>query len=158
VTEDRKGNVWFDDNSYLLSRYSLLDGGGDYKNFGGWTYHRQIWRDAYNLQTTFSTWPGLKKDPLGEFSAGDLWDKEPLDRGMRMILGSDWAEGAELADPYVEMDYKRAIYRRQLHPQSLLYHRAIFTGDQALFHDLTIYAPGLNTSTADIQAVLQAEA
>src|ERR1700730_18667972 len=45
-----------------------------------------------------------------------------------------------------------------MRPQSLLYHRPIFTGDQALFSDLTIYAPGLNTTAADIQAVLQAEA
>src|SRR5262249_35016278 len=74
------------------------------------------------------------------------------------ILGSDWAEGAYLDNPYVEMDYKRAIYGGRAHPQSLLYHRPIFTGDQALFHDLTIYAPGLNTFAADIQAVLQAEA
>src|SRR5207302_7735544 len=40
----------------------------------------------------------------------------------------------------------------------LLYHRPSFSGEYRLLHDLTQYAPGLNTSFADIQAVLDAEA
>jgi hypothetical protein len=38
------------------------------------------------------------------------------------------------------------------------YHRLTFAGDPRLFSDLAAYAPGLNTSPADIQAVLEAEA
>jgi predicted Zn-dependent protease len=41
---------------------------------------------------------------------------------------------------------------------SLLYHRPTFTVDDRLFYDLVTYAPGLNTSAADILAVLEAEA
>src|SRR5205085_1314188 len=39
-----------------------------------------------------------------------------------------------------------------------LYARPSFTGDERLFSDLASYAPGMNTSAADIRAVLEAEA
>jgi Tfp pilus assembly protein PilF len=41
---------------------------------------------------------------------------------------------------------------------SLLYQRPSYSGDDHLFFDLVSYAPGLNTSTADIRAVIEAEA
>ncbi len=41
---------------------------------------------------------------------------------------------------------------------SLLYQPPTYTGDARLFSDLVSYAPGLNTSDADIQSVLDAEA
>jgi ferric-dicitrate binding protein FerR (iron transport regulator) len=40
---------------------------------------------------------------------------------------------------------------------SLLYDRPGFTADPRLFGDLLLYAPGMNTSLADIDAVLEAE-
>jgi tetratricopeptide (TPR) repeat protein len=43
-------------------------------------------------------------------------------------------------------------------PGSLLYERPAYTGDDRLFTDLLAYAPGMNTSRADILAVLEAEA
>ena len=42
-------------------------------------------------------------------------------------------------------------------PISLLYKRPTLNLDQRLFSDLTLYAPALNTSDADIQTVLEAE-
>jgi ferric-dicitrate binding protein FerR (iron transport regulator) len=42
--------------------------------------------------------------------------------------------------------------------RSLLYERPSFTGDNRIFGDLASYAPGLNSTMADIQAVLEAEA
>jgi predicted Zn-dependent protease len=39
-----------------------------------------------------------------------------------------------------------------------VYRRPSFSGDERLFTDLVAYAPGMNTSGADIQAVLEAEA
>jgi len=42
--------------------------------------------------------------------------------------------------------------------QPQLYSRPSFTGDQRVFTDLVSYAPGMNTSAADIRAVLEAEA
>ena len=39
-----------------------------------------------------------------------------------------------------------------------LYSRPSFSGDQRVFTDLVSYAPGMNTSIADIRAVLEAEA
>jgi hypothetical protein len=41
---------------------------------------------------------------------------------------------------------------------SLLYQRPGYSGDDRLFYDLLSYAPGLNTSPADLRAVLEAEA
>jgi ferric-dicitrate binding protein FerR (iron transport regulator) len=41
--------------------------------------------------------------------------------------------------------------------RSLVYERPMFTGDQRFFTDLTLYAPGLSTTTTDIQGTLEAE-
>jgi ferric-dicitrate binding protein FerR (iron transport regulator)/tetratricopeptide (TPR) repeat protein len=41
---------------------------------------------------------------------------------------------------------------------SVEYRRPYFSGDERVFSDLVAYAPGMNTSQADIQAVLEAEA
>src|SRR5207253_504982 len=43
-------------------------------------------------------------------------------------------------------------------PAILLYQKPAFSGDERLFFDLTAYAPGLVVSSADVQAVLDAEA
>jgi tetratricopeptide (TPR) repeat protein len=43
-------------------------------------------------------------------------------------------------------------------PRSMLYQRPAFSGDWRLFGDLACYAPGMNTSLADIRAVVEAEA
>src|SRR5262249_51794147 len=42
--------------------------------------------------------------------------------------------------------------------RSMFYERPSFTGDLRIFGDLASYSPGLNTSDADILAVLDAEA
>jgi ferric-dicitrate binding protein FerR (iron transport regulator) len=41
---------------------------------------------------------------------------------------------------------------------SLLHERPSFTGDERIYTDLVVYAPGMNTSRADILAVVEAEA
>jgi hypothetical protein len=41
---------------------------------------------------------------------------------------------------------------------ALTYQRRTYSGDDRLFYDLFSYAPGLNSSTADLRAVLEAEA
>ena len=43
-------------------------------------------------------------------------------------------------------------------PATLLLKRPTFTGDSRVFRDLVAYAPAMNTTAADIQAVLEAEA
>src|SRR5262249_38906919 len=40
----------------------------------------------------------------------------------------------------------------------LRYRRPTFSGDPRVFHDLISYAPGMNTLSADVQAVVDAEA
>jgi hypothetical protein len=42
--------------------------------------------------------------------------------------------------------------------RSLLYRRPTYSGQDRLFYDLVAYCPGLNTTEADIRAVLEAEA
>jgi ferric-dicitrate binding protein FerR (iron transport regulator) len=52
-------------------------------------------------------------------------------------------------------------YRRHIEQgwtPTLLYQAPSYTGDARLFSDLVSYAPGLNTTEADIQTVLEAEA
>jgi hypothetical protein len=138
------------------------------------TMHWQIgneWTKAIQSQGRFRLWPELgnmdRKSSLDHFV--EIWGHLPaksselgwiaalrqrqVPPSKEFILGSDWDE-----TEFAERDFKRTIYRRQSHPQSLLYHRPTFTGDVNLFSDLTIYAPGLNTTTADIQTVLEAEA
>jgi Tfp pilus assembly protein PilF len=44
------------------------------------------------------------------------------------------------------------------YPTGSLYQRPIFSGEDRPFYDLVAYAPGMNTSSADILAVLEAEA
>jgi hypothetical protein len=114
--------------------------------------------------------PGAAETSLRIYPVGDLvlpvrdqfgWmmdfqEREgKLRKPRQFFLGADWGEAASL-----DMAYKRARSGawRYANPQWLVYHRPNFTGDRALFDDLTIYAPGLNTMAADIQAVLQAEA
>ncbi len=41
---------------------------------------------------------------------------------------------------------------------SLLYQKPSFSGDERVFFDLVAYCPGMNTSGADIQAIVEAEA
>jgi tetratricopeptide (TPR) repeat protein len=43
-------------------------------------------------------------------------------------------------------------------PGSLVYRRPDYTGNDRLFSDLLAYAPGMNTSLADLRAVVEAEA
>jgi tetratricopeptide (TPR) repeat protein len=42
--------------------------------------------------------------------------------------------------------------------QGLLYQGPVYSGDQRIFTDMLNYAPGLNSSSADIKAVIEAEA
>jgi ferric-dicitrate binding protein FerR (iron transport regulator) len=68
-------------------------------------------------------------------------------------------EGGRLVN---EARKKRVMYTlatgRTSEGRSLLYSPPMFTDDARLFSDLIAYAPGLDTSEADVQAVLDAEA
>jgi ferric-dicitrate binding protein FerR (iron transport regulator) len=59
---------------------------------------------------------------------------------------------------FFERFAKRPLEGGQIAPDLLLYQRPSFTGDPRFFSDLTLYAPGLQTSGADIDAVLETEA
>src|SRR5262249_23751571 len=51
-----------------------------------------------------------------------------------------------------------ALQRRMQYAPPMLYDRLIYPGNAQLFYDLPSHARGLNTSRADIEAVLEAEA
>jgi ferric-dicitrate binding protein FerR (iron transport regulator)/tetratricopeptide (TPR) repeat protein len=113
-------------------------------------------------------------------SVDGLWEGRPSRRGEPQVLQSlfagtqldSWSGKSLNGTPASEklreadLDFQRdrlvlGLQRRLDQGQalpSLLYSQPNFTGDQRLFQDLTVYAPGLNTSEADIQAVLEAEA
>ncbi len=73
-------------------------------------------------------------------------------------------KGRVLADVETRTDVRSSDLDRMLaelidsHERFLLYHRPRFTGSDRLFYDLVSYAPGMNTTLADILAVLEAEA
>ncbi len=96
-----------------------------------------------------------------ERSLKEAWDQAPqlpysaLDSRVGFQALSDlWAGHARS-----RTDFQRrgGDYESQT-PRSLLYEPIVFSNDQRLFTDLLAYAPGLNTSSADVQAVLEAEA
>jgi tetratricopeptide (TPR) repeat protein len=69
-------------------------------------------------------------------------------------LPPDWKEAALR---YKARSAVQQISGNQGWP-SLLYQKPSFSGDDRVFFDLVSYCPGMNTSTADIEAVLEAEA
>jgi tetratricopeptide (TPR) repeat protein len=64
-------------------------------------------------------------------------------------------------DPLTEREWSGADSpvegKRSTGNHSILYVRPGYSGDDRLFHDLLAYAPGLNSSLADIRAVVEAE-
>ncbi|HMF18876.1 MAG TPA: hypothetical protein VKE98_16840, partial [Gemmataceae bacterium] len=162
-----------------------LDLGRYYKNHGYQIDHWRIWNETYTRQTDLaprdariqfapvfvsptmrwrtggSASTPVLNDPLVDLGWSTAFQQQAKEG---LLLGTDW-EGKGYLDmdeltwghlPLLERKSSRA---RRLRPNnSLLYQRPIFTGDTNLFSDLTIYAPGLNTSAADIQSVLEAEA
>jgi hypothetical protein len=74
-------------------------------------------------------------------------------RGFRHGADSD----EDLSILYMR-DIREAVEGKRNHASSLLYWRPKYSDDNRLFSDLLIYAPGMNTSRADLEAVLEAEA
>src|SRR5262249_28320495 len=82
--------------------------------------------------------------------------KKSLDDATRFQLG---AKRALAGQDRARVDLaEKQLLEKPYEGGSLLFKRPSYTGDDRLFYDLLAYAPGLNTSSADIQAVLEAEA
>jgi ferric-dicitrate binding protein FerR (iron transport regulator)/tetratricopeptide (TPR) repeat protein len=73
--------------------------------------------------------------------------------GVIVRAGNDPRDIEEVARIVEHIKRLPALDRR-----SLLYKKAVFTGDARIFGDLAAYAPGMNTTATDILAVLEAEA
>ena len=83
-------------------------------------------------------------------------DESRLDRDRLLRPGEEWGgEGLFHGADYLISDRTYSGEWRQ--NASVLYERPYFSGDWRVFHDLLAYAPGMNTSWADIQAVCEAE-
>jgi tetratricopeptide (TPR) repeat protein len=67
-------------------------------------------------------------------------------------------EQGESLDRLVEVPDTKGIDIDRIPPLALPYPRPRFTNDPRLFSDLVAFAPGLNSSEADLQAILEAEA
>src|SRR5260370_30105039 len=74
-----------------------------------------------------------------------------IDARERGLLGMDWAE-----DGWLELGRPIPMARHS-RPDSLLYHRPLFTRHQNLFSDLTLYATALPTTGPCSPAVLEAQ-
>jgi tetratricopeptide (TPR) repeat protein len=119
------------------------------------------------------SWSALQRDALGRDmyaeSATPLFVVPPDLRTGRDARESNESDGRWVVATVtrsVDEGKKRVFFR---HPDAIdrllsgggaprLYSRPSFSGDERLFSDLVSYAPGMNTSTADIRAVLEAEA
>jgi hypothetical protein len=136
-------------------------GGPEYHRWpsSGWKYQPQR---RFRAEVDIPPFPALPSmAALGKTAgdaAGDLWGPQ---------IGPPWAGGLEpdavsLTNPFGYTgpdDFASGI--KDGHPyndQPLLYRRPTFSGDVRVFQDLTAYAPGLNTTRADVRAVLEAEA
>jgi hypothetical protein len=71
-------------------------------------------------------------------------------------MGGSFSGSAGGAKKHLE-DAKRKLDIPE-EPDSLIYQRPRFNGDDRLFFDLVSYAPGMDTSRADLLAVIEAEA
>jgi anti-sigma factor RsiW len=80
---------------------------------------------------------------------GDLPLSPPSEFGFGRTIAGKFATGRS---PTASLPSLRAAQGPQL------FGRPSFAGDERLFSDLVAHAPGMNTSRADIQAVLEAEA
>jgi ferric-dicitrate binding protein FerR (iron transport regulator)/tetratricopeptide (TPR) repeat protein len=100
----------------------------------------------------------------GEMPPGDVLPEGLLPRfKLAISLLKDTAKDSdrkETKKSLEEGEVSELLYRlnRGGHAYSLLYDRPAFTADNRVFGDLLAYAPGMNTSMADIQAILEAEA
>jgi ferric-dicitrate binding protein FerR (iron transport regulator)/tetratricopeptide (TPR) repeat protein len=75
-------------------------------------------------------------------------------RGYLNLGSFGWA--TDWQDPHrASVVYSRI--GRSYSNQGLIYQRPAFSGDERIFYDLVAYAPGMNTTWADIQAVVDAE-
>jgi hypothetical protein len=103
--------------------------------------------------------PGLKvqsDDGKEDRKSHGKRDLEEL--GMRIVSGSDPALVEQMKALVASQGWMRPAVSGGLRPDGLLYHRPSFAPDGRLFTDLVAFAPGLNTTEADILGVLEAEA
>jgi hypothetical protein len=81
--------------------------------------------------------------------------------GMRN-KATDWSAALDAISPPKEatpdIQDQVADLSSEQPPRSLLYQRPGYSGEDRLFFDLVAYAPGLNTSAADIRAAIESEA
>ena len=88
--------------------------------------------------------PFAEPGPAGEWGEGVANEKR-LEKGDK---GAQW--GARSLS-------RRLTYGNSYYYQALTYQRAYYSGDQRAFSDLLAYAPGLNTTWADVEAAVEAE-
>jgi ferric-dicitrate binding protein FerR (iron transport regulator)/tetratricopeptide (TPR) repeat protein len=98
----------------------------------------------------------LFKQQLGESKpepAGAVWfgDLRPVATGMDVFQREELALREKARATLGEVSGNQ-------HWPSLLYQRPAFSGDDRVFFDLVAYCPGMNTSTADVEAVIDDEA
>jgi tetratricopeptide (TPR) repeat protein len=83
--------------------------------------------------------------------------EKALQDEMRLLPGLRGMQG-EVKQPLWQNALLTGEQLRQAQAINLLYQRPSFTNDYRFLNDLTQHAPGLDTTFADIQAVLEAEA
>ena len=135
----------------------------DKKKYGGRRAERVAGDDLAEALLDLRRPRFAKSEPAGSKDVSDRLKLVADDRLHRLSLlsrirGQDWSEDFkedfELdADTLAELQIEQ-FYRK---PTGILYQRPTFSQDRRLFTDLLQYAPGLSTTDADVQGVLEAE-
>ncbi len=99
---------------------------------------------------------------LGELALGDVQERLEEFRRSKPDSNRGWAEWAMMSGKgkkelaWLESELAEAVAGQRQGPP--FYGRPSFSMEERVFYDLVSYAPGMNTSPADIEAVKEAEA
>lgn len=100
---------------------------------------------------------GFKEERLIDSKGDSKEGKDRFDRPSKPSAGKSMKKKAYLDDSYYATDLFNAFVNGYSY-SNLIYQRPYFSNDQRLWYDLISYAPGMNTTEADIEATLEAEA
>jgi tetratricopeptide (TPR) repeat protein len=135
-----------------------LGGGHRWQPGRGWKYSPATTRRLRNGIPSLPALPALSRGRSSGDWVGDLWGDRP-GIGRLEELEAEPLSLSHPTGPRTLEEFAETLREENDPPvRALLYGRPTFSGQEGVFRDLTAYAPGLNTTRADIRAVLEAEA
>jgi hypothetical protein len=132
-------------------------GAADYldRPFTSWKALRRVTLRVPRDSSPFLTLPTLAKSGG---TPGDLWHSLSRPGSTGWIEPDQWSLAEPAGDAPEEEWIAALLGNAPGDERPPLYHRPTFHFDDRIFTDLTLHAPGLNTTRSDIRGVLEAEA